>query len=110
DATLRLLARAEVPEGLAERVKARLKAEPRFQAGAGAVIAWPEKRTVAATWMRRAAAAGIVFVVGGGSWFVYTGANSAAAGAGQKPVVIESQQPGAFGNASAMRKVNPLMA
>lgn len=106
DETLRLLARVEVPEGLAERVKARLKQ--------GEVIQWPEKQSTAtsqaATWMKRAAAAAIVFVVSGGSWFVYTGVNSAAAGAGAKPVVIESQKPGEFGNAGAMRKVDPLTA
>ncbi len=102
DETLRLLARMEVPEGLAERVKARLKA--------GEVIQWPEKPSVATIWMRRAAAAAIVFVVSGGSWVVYSGVNSAAAGAGAKPVVIESQKPGEFGNAGAMRKVDPLTA
>jgi hypothetical protein len=102
DRTLKLLTQVEVPEGLAERVKARLKTR-------GEVIAWP-KQSVGATWMRRAAAAGIVFVIGGGSWMVYSGAHFATgAGAGQKPLVMPSQQ-GTFGNANAIRKVDPLTA
>ena len=103
DETLRLLARAEVPEGLAERVKARLKE--------GAVIQWPEKPSVAAMWMKRAAAAAIVFVVSGGSWFVYTGVNSAAgARQGDKPMVLPSQIQGGFSTADGMKKVDPLTA
>jgi hypothetical protein len=107
DATLRLLAQAEVPAGLAERVKMRIES----QKAQGQVIAWPAKKSNAAGWLRRAAAAAIVCVIGGGSWAIYAGAHfdAAGAGAGQKPVVIPSQQ-GSFGNAGAIRKVDPLTA
>ena len=62
--TLRLIARIAVPEGLEDRVHARLLAEPRR----ARILAWPGT----SDWMRSAAAAAIVFVVAGGGWSIYS--------------------------------------
>jgi len=66
DATLRLVAQAPVPEGLEERVKARLVSAP----GKGRLLTWPAR--VQTYWLRTAAAAAIVAVVAGGGWGVYS--------------------------------------
>jgi hypothetical protein len=67
--TLRLLTQIAVPEGLEDRVQARLSAEPRR----ARILAWPAKAWVGnGGWMRTAAAAAIVFVVAGGGWSVYS--------------------------------------
>lgn len=107
DATLRLLAQVEVPEGLADRVKARLA-----RSTSGNVVEWPREQSVGAEWLRRAAAAAIFLAVSGGSWAVYTTANGAldTARRGTAPAVLPSQQPGDFGTAGTMKKTNPLMA
>jgi hypothetical protein len=107
DATLRLLTQAEVPDGLAGRVKARLA-----RTASGKVIEFPSEHSAGAEWLRRAAAAAIFLAVSGGSWAVYTAANGAldTARKGTAPAVLPSQQPGDFGTASTMRKTNPLTA
>ncbi len=107
DATLRLLARVEVPEGMAGRVKARL-----HEAATSNVVEWPHEQGVGRAWLRRAAAAAIVLAVGGGSWVVYSSANGAleAARKGAAPAVLPSQRQGEFGTAGRMKKANPLMA
>lgn len=107
DVTLRLLAEAEVPEGLAGRVKARLEL-----ASGSKVIEWPREPVDGGAWLRRAAAAAIFLAVSGGSWAVYTAANGAleAARKGVAPAVLPSQRPGDFGTAGTMKKANPLMA
>jgi hypothetical protein len=68
EATLRLIAGLPAPEGLEERVRARLAARPRR----GRILAWPAALRIENGWMRAAAAAAIVFVVAGGGWGVYS--------------------------------------
>ena len=73
--TLRLIAHVATPEGLEERVHARLKAAP--AASRARILAWPGSRPVVGSWLRStlarsAAAAAIVAVVLGGSWAVYS--------------------------------------
>lgn len=64
--TLRLIATMPAPEGLEDRVKAKLQSAP----SRATVIAWPP--SVGGGWMRAAAAAAIVMVVAGGGWGVYS--------------------------------------
>lgn len=71
--TLRLIATLPAPQGLEDRVKARLHRAPQR----AAVIAWPFWSSDGARWMhsagmRAAAAAAIVLVVAGGGWEVYS--------------------------------------
>jgi hypothetical protein len=68
EATLRLIASLPAPEGLEERVQAGLRAAPRK----ARVLAWPGAFSPVGGWLRAAAAAGIVFVVAGGGWSVYS--------------------------------------
>src|SRR5580704_6423005 len=68
EATLRLIARLEAPDGLEDRVHAKLLAAPRR----GRVLAWPGSFVPAVGWLRAAAAAAIVCVVAGGGWGVYS--------------------------------------
>ena len=64
--TLRMIASLPAPEGLEDRVKARLHSSPR----GARVVAWPFAS--ADHWMRAAAAAAIVTVIAGGGWGVYS--------------------------------------
>jgi hypothetical protein len=66
DAALRRMAHAPIPEGLEERVKARLASAPRN----AKLLAWPLQFN--SDWLRTAAAAAIVVVVAGGGWGVYS--------------------------------------
>lgn len=68
EATLRLIARLPVPDGLEDRLNASLLAAP----PRGRVLAWPGAFTPAGGWFRAAAAAAIVCVVAGGGWGVYS--------------------------------------
>lgn len=96
--TLRLIASAPAPEGLEERVKAKLKAAPRQ----ARVLSWPARTHRNSNWMRSAAAAAIVFVVVGGGWGVYSRVQTAAPARviGMPPRV---SAPGGFSSAGAMR-------
>jgi len=58
--TLRLIARLPAPVGLEDRVHAGLRSAPR----SARVLAWPAAFSPAGGWLRAAAAAAIVFVVG----------------------------------------------
>jgi hypothetical protein len=68
EATLRLIAGLPAPQGLEERVRARLAAAPRR----GRILSWPAALGLDSGWMRSAAAAAIVCVVAGGGWGVYS--------------------------------------
>ena len=68
EATLRLIAGLPAPEGLEERVRARLAAAPR----GSRILSWPGALGLDSGWMRSAAAAAIVCVVAGGGWAVYS--------------------------------------
>jgi hypothetical protein len=98
ETTLRLIARLAAPEGLEDRVRARLAAAPR----GGRILAWPAALSLDSGWMRSAAAAAIVFVVAGGGWGVYSRV--------QRPqparvIVLAPRAPaqGGFASAGAMR-------
>lgn len=101
--TLRLVASLPAPQGLEDRLKARLKAAPRN----GKVLRWPSGSGGGNAWLRgtvarAAAAAAIVFVVAGGGWGVYSRVRPA-----DSPKVIampeRANAPGGFSNAGAMR-------
>jgi hypothetical protein len=103
EATLRLIARVPVPQGLEDRVKAGLQASSQT----GRVLHWPSMPLRSGGWIkstaaRAAAAAAIVFVVAGGGWGVYTRVQPT-----QSLKVIAMPQrvntPGGFSNAGAMR-------
>jgi hypothetical protein len=68
EATLRLIAKLPAPDGLEERVHAKLIAAPQR----GRVLSWPGVSIPAGGWLRAAAAAAIVCVVAGGGWGVYS--------------------------------------
>jgi hypothetical protein len=98
EATLRLIASLPAPEGLGDRVRARLAAAPRR----GRILAWPAALSLGSGWMRSAAAAAIVFVVAGGGWGVYSRV--------QRPqparvIVLTPRAPaqGGFASSGAMR-------
>lgn len=102
EATLRLIAGLPAPEGLEDRVKAALRAAPRT----GRVLHWPAAPAQSQGWLssalaRGAAAAGIVFVVAGGGWSVYSHVQPA-----QTPQALTTPHvaaPGGFSSAGAMR-------
>jgi hypothetical protein len=93
--TLRLIARIAVPEGLEDRVHARLLAEPRQ----ARILAWPGS----SGWMRSAAAAAIVFVVAGGGWRIYSRVQPGMPG---RPIVVSPHvgAGGAFSEAGVVRR------
>jgi len=95
DATLRLIAGLPAPEGLEDRVHARLRSAPR----SARIIEWPSRFRVESPWMRSAAAAAIAFVVVGGGWGVYSRVQPA------KVIAMPPHlaAPGGFSNAGAMR-------
>jgi hypothetical protein len=98
DATLRLVARLPAPEGLEDRVLARLKTAPRT----GRILHWPAMMQPGGGWMRGAAAAAIVFVVAGGGWGIYTHVQPTQ----PARVIVMPPRAGAaggFSNAGAMR-------
>jgi hypothetical protein len=93
DATLRLIAGLPAPEGLEERVRARLRSAPRH----ARILEWPERFKSDGQWMRNAAAAAIAFVVVGGGWRVYSHVQPA------KIIAMPSHISGGFSGASTMR-------
>lgn len=99
--TLRLIARLPAPEGLEERVKARLQASPRT----GRVLAWPSP--MVGGWLRAAAAAAIVFVVAGGGWGIYSRVlpGQPSKGIGGPGMAA----PGGFTEGGAVRRPQTLM-
>src|SRR4051812_11876331 len=71
--TLRLIATLPAPEGLADRMKAGLRATPASRR----ILMWPRPLAPAVGWMysrvaRGAAAAAIVCLVAGGGWGIYS--------------------------------------
>jgi hypothetical protein len=99
DATLRLLAQVHAPEGLEDRVKASLRASPRT----GKVLPWPTPAGPGLGWLRGAAAAGIVFVVAGGGWSVYSHVRPAEAPQAAAVPRAASPGSGSFSSAGAVR-------
>ena len=103
DATLRVVANLPAPEGLAERVRKGVRAEPK----GGRVLAWRTARKAGEDWLRGAAAAAIVCLVAGGAWWIY--ANSAAAGGGSAIAApVRVRTAGGFSNAGAIHTPNTL--
>lgn len=101
--TLRLIASLPAPEGLEERVRVGLRAEPRR----ARVLHWPVALPgsgMAASWVRGAAAAAIVLVVAGGGWGIYTRVQTGPA----DKVIAMPAQGGGFGSAGAMRTPDTL--
>jgi hypothetical protein len=99
EATLRLMATVPAPQGLEDRIQARLAAAPRT----ARILAWPVALRSDHGWMRAAAAAAIVFVVVGGGWGVYSRVQPGMqSGARVVPIRVNSQASG-FSSAGAMR-------
>jgi hypothetical protein len=111
--TLRVIANLPAPEGLSDRIQARLLTAPRT----GRVLAWPatlathsgwrrsewtRPEWMRSEWMRSAAAAAIVVVVAGGGWGVYSRVQQPQSA---KVIVLPPHvaAPGSFANAGAMR-------
>lgn len=90
EATLRLIARLAAPDGLEDRVHAKLLAAPHR----GRVLAWPGAFTPAVGWLRAAAAAAIVCVVAGGGWGVYSRVQPGLSAQGTTGTHITSQGAG----------------
>jgi hypothetical protein len=105
--TLRLIAKLPAPDGLEERVHARVNAAARIAQRRGRVLAWPRALRAESGWMRGAAAAAIVFVVAGGGWGVYTRVESTQIEQNQpaRVIVMPTRMPnaGGFSGAGAMR-------
>jgi len=95
EATLQLIARLPVPEGLEDRVKAGLKTVPRT----GRILQWPASLRPTASWMRGAAAAAVVFVVAGGGWGIYVRVQPSQ----PARVIVMPHVGGGFSSAGAMR-------
>lgn len=98
EATLRLIARLSVPQGLEDRVIAGLKTAPRT----ARILRWPAVLHPVGSWMRGAAAAAIVFAVAGGGWGIYTRIQPT------RPARVIAMPPhagagGGFSSAGAMR-------
>jgi hypothetical protein len=77
EATLRLIAGLQPPEGVAERVQAHLQAARSAPSHTERIFAWPVAWRLDHIWlqgnlMRAAAAAAIVSVVVGGGWGIYS--------------------------------------
>jgi len=110
EATLRLIAQLAAPDGLEDRVHAKLIAAPQR----GRVLAWPGAVIPAGGWLRAAAAAAIVCVIAGGGWGVYSrvqpgqsaqpvaGTHMASPGTGQ------SAGQGQFSTGDAVRRPQTL--
>jgi hypothetical protein len=110
EATLRLIAKLAAPDGLEDRVHAKLIAAPRH----GRVLAWPGAVVPTGGWLRAVAAAAIVCVIAGGGWGVYsrvqpgqstqpvTGTHMASPGTGQ------SAGQGQFSTGDAVRRPQTL--
>jgi hypothetical protein len=97
--TLRLVAGLPAPEGLEDRIQQALREAPR----SARILSWPLSREgwAHSAFARGAAAAAIVFVVGGGGWGVYSRVHPP-----QAPKVIAMPRiaaPGGFSSAGAMR-------
>jgi hypothetical protein len=90
EATLRLIAKLAAPDGLEDRVHARLITAPRR----GRVLAWPGAVIPAGGWLRAAAAAAIVCVVAGGGWGVYSRVQPGQSAQGIAGTHITSQGAG----------------
>jgi len=97
DATLHLLANLTVPEGIEDRIHAKLRTAPRK----GSLLSWPTG--IHTGWMRSAAAAAIVVMVVGGGWGMYSRMERPQQPA--KLIVVPANGPGSggFSSAGAMR-------
>jgi hypothetical protein len=98
EATMHLIARLPVPEGLEDRVIGGLRTVPRT----ARILHWPAALGPTGSWMRGAAAAAIVFVVAGGGWGIYTSVQPTQ----PARVIVMPPRAGAgggFSSAGAMR-------
>ena len=108
--TLRLVAQFPAPEGIENRIHAKLKAVPRGRR----VLAWPGAGIAGRRWsdsgfVRGVAAAVIVLLVGGGAWQVYSRVQSTASSAVRVlPMTPRQAAPGTFSNAGAVRSPQTL--
>jgi hypothetical protein len=98
--TLRLIAQLPAPDGLEDRIHASLRSAPRT----ARVLAWPS--TLAANWLRAAAAAAIVFVVAGGGWGIYSRVQPGPSAQGVVTPHVGAQ--GGFSQAGAERRPQTL--
>ena len=105
--TLRLIASLPAPEGLEDRVRAGLRAEPRT----ARVLRWPTAALpgsgLAGSWVRGAAAAAIVLVVAGGGWGIYARVQTGQATAAQT-MPSHVGAGGGFSSAGAKRTPDTL--
>ncbi|HEY3704702.1 MAG TPA: hypothetical protein VGL22_06540 [Terracidiphilus sp.] len=104
--TLRLMVTAPAPQGLAERVQARLDAAPRrpfwMSWNGPGLNGWMFNPV-----LRGCAAAAIVMVVAGGGWSIYARVQPPSS-ANNMPVPARIGPNGGFSNAGAMRTPSTL--
>jgi len=105
--TLRLIAGLPAPEGLEDRVHARLRTAPRT----AGLLHWPFAPVMGyrihSTAFRTAAAAAIVCVVAGGGWQIFSHVQTAP----QPNAIVQPARignSGSFSNAGAMRTPDTL--
>ncbi len=95
--TLRIIANLPAPEGLSDRVQARLRSVPRTSS----VLSWrsaPLHGWMFSPALRGAAAAAIVCIVAGGGWQIYSRVQPAATA--QNPNVVMPSRVGPNGGFS----------
>ena len=102
EATLRLLASLPAPEGIPDRVLARVIAGLKTAPPTARILHWPAVLQPGGSFMRGAAAAAIVFVVAGGGWGIYTRIQPSQPA---RVIVMPPRipAPGGFSSAGAMR-------
>jgi len=100
--TLRLIASLPAPAGLEDRIRTGLRSAPRR----GRVLAWPAPISPFGGWLRAAAAAGIVFVVAGGGWGIYSRVQPGQRA--QEVVTPHLGAPGGFSEGGAVRRPQTL--
>lgn len=111
--TLRMLAKLPAPDGISARVQASLRSAPRRSSlsGVGAVFGMSGWMHSAA--LRTAAAAGIVCVVAGGGWKIYSRVQMSAGMQGVAvPVRVSpvTGSEGGFSTSGAIARPDPLKA
>jgi hypothetical protein len=110
EATLRLIAKLAAPDGLEDRIHAKLIAAPQR----GRVLAWPGAFGPVGGWLRAAAAAAIACVVAGGGWGIYSHVQPAMTAQGTAGTHITSQGTaqgtgqGQFSTGDAVRRPQTL--
>jgi hypothetical protein len=107
EATLKLVAAVAAPEGLAERVKARLAADGAVPVR-GRLLSWPSPRGMRAEWLRGAVAAALLAAVAVGGALAYRWVAPVPV-AHKAPAIARPAAQSGFSTAGAMRTPKTLV-